>query len=552
MAAPFIWGLFYEFTAYITAVFIMIALVATYVMEHKFQLSINLCSVTLGIFTIAYWLSIIPAIDRGIAILGALKFTVPFLFYILVCQLGDDDRERGIQLIPVSGAVMVLVTAIAWVIPVCRDYLYQAGRMGGCFQYSNVMALYLLIGIIVLGYGSKTNIKMYINSMILIIGILMTGSRTVFFLLLLAFAYLAVTSRQLRWKVLAVTLLMIAAGIVYVALTGDFQNIGRFLTTSLKSSTLLGRVLYDIDGVAVLKDHLWGLGYMGYYILQPMIQTGVYTTMFVHNEWLQIGLDAGIIAMLSFFILIVGNMMSKHISIRNKWILIIIALHMIVDFDLQYLSIFFILILCLEYKNENSGFKIQKEGAIRLSVGFTSLIGIIYGYFAVVGMLYFIGNLYAADQLYPWDSRVKTDLMLASSDVKTADELADEILELDKYSYAAYNIKAVAAMEKMDYEEMIGYKKKGLIITRYSIEEYMDYMVMLNKAIDNSSTEEEVLGYINDLLEIEGVLEEIKEGTHPLAYQIQDQPELELPEKYQQYLEYYKEILMREEKGNEK
>ena len=51
-----------------------------------------------------------------------------------------------------------------------------------------------------------------------------------------------------------------------------------------------------------------GLGYMGYYFLQPSVQSAAYTTKFVHNDFLQIGLDGGMIAMILAVILFIQSM----------------------------------------------------------------------------------------------------------------------------------------------------------------------------------------------------------------------------------------------------
>ena len=43
---------------------------------------------------------------------------------------------------------------------------------------------------------------------------------------------------------------------------------GRFLTTSLHSSTLLGRLLYAQDALPVILRHPFGLGYRSYTYMQ--------------------------------------------------------------------------------------------------------------------------------------------------------------------------------------------------------------------------------------------------------------------------------------------
>ena len=123
----------------------------------------------------------------------------------------------------------------------------------------------------------------------------MTGSRTVFVLGMLMLVVLAFRQKGERIFYLLILAGAVCAGGIYGVLTGNLENIGRFLTISLGESTLQGRFLYWIDGISILKEHIWGLGYRGYCEIQGMYQTGVYKVQFIHNEYLQILLDIGVL-----------------------------------------------------------------------------------------------------------------------------------------------------------------------------------------------------------------------------------------------------------------
>lgn len=538
MIFPFLWGGFHELSAYIMGVVIVIGITVACVNSGRIKYVVNSRSVLLLLYVACYWSVIIVAVDRGVALLGAVKFTVPLLFYVLMMQWEEQRRERVISLIPLSGTIMIVLCLAAGIIPELRDLFYQAGRLGGFFQYSNTMALYFLIGIVIVGFRKCLEKLDYLEAAVLILGIMMTGSRTVFVLMMLVFLYFMAFHKELRKKLLIVTGVLVLAAVLYTALTGDFQNIGRFLSISRKSSTLLGRILYNIDGLQLLMKHPFGLGYMGYSILQPSVQTGVYTTMFVHNDWLQTALDAGITAGIALLILVMCSLFSKSLSGRNKLIIFIMGVHMLFDFDIQYLAIFFILILAMGCEQRKREIRVSKEVGKKVLLGFMMIPGCLYTYCGIVSFLAFIGCQSAADNMYPFDSRIKTDLMLESSSTAEANRLADEIIGLDEYSYAAYNIKAVVALEDADYQEMIRYKRKGLSITKYDIAEYEDYILMLKKAIDNTAGEEQ-REYIQYLLEVNDMLEQVKRETNPIAYQIKDKPELELPKEFQDYIAFF-------------
>ena len=112
-------------------------------------------------------------------------------------------------------------------------------------------------------------------------------------------------------------LVSFAGAFAYVTFTGDFQNIGRFLTSSLNSSTLLGRLLYWQDGIKILMDYPMGCGWRGYSFLQGLYQTGVYEVRYIHNDYLQLMLDGGILPGLLFLILIVKEAFARIRYIRR-------------------------------------------------------------------------------------------------------------------------------------------------------------------------------------------------------------------------------------------
>ena len=103
-------------------------------------------------------------------------------------------------------------------------------------------------------------------------------------LTVLIFLWLCLTRKRLRIPLMLLLAACVAAALLFVAITGNQDTIGRFLTISLESSTLMGRLLYYRDVLPVILKHPFGLGYMGYYYAQGGFQTGVYATKFVHNE----------------------------------------------------------------------------------------------------------------------------------------------------------------------------------------------------------------------------------------------------------------------------
>lgn len=534
MVMPFLWGLFYEFLVFICACLLCIGIANSVQKNKKFIYYKTYTNTAFLLFTIGYWISMFFAVDKGVAFSGVLKFTVPWIFLLFLMQLEKEKREECIKTIPTIAVIMLILSVVASLGEGTRVYFFQARRLGGFFQYSNTMALFFLIGIVLLAFEEKKNQKIWTKMMLLTFGILLTGSRTVFFMMILLFLFMYLREKTIRKKIMGLLGVVFVISSLYVCITGDYQNIGRYLSSSLESSTLLGRMLYNLDGIKLLGSHLGGVGYKGYYILQPLIQTGVYTAMFVHNDWLQIALDAGIITAVAFAVSVIGNIVSKDTSLRNKIVLVAISFHMLLDFDLQYFSIFAVMLFMFPLEKGRKEYNISKVKFLILTVC------ILYGYFAVSYFCCHLGAYEIADKMYPYDSQIKEVCMLSSSTIEEAESKANEVLAMNPYSYAAWNIKAVAELEKGNYTEMIQYKKQGLAITKYDILEYQDYIVLLKKAIDGTQGAEQER-FINDLLCVEGQMMAVLEKTHKLAYRIKDKPELELGQEYKEYIGFYRE-----------
>ena len=117
------------------------------------------------------------------------------------------------------------------------------------------------------------------------------------------------------------------------------QNIGRIFTVFRYSSTWKGRILYDLDALKMIAKYPFGMGYHGYAYVQGRMQTGVYKTLFVHNDWLQAALDLGILPAVLFAAVMLRQLLKGSQSSMQKQILLLIMLHMLVDFDLQFTAI---------------------------------------------------------------------------------------------------------------------------------------------------------------------------------------------------------------------
>ena len=136
----------------------------------------------------------------------------------------------------------------------------------------------------------------------------MTGSRTTFIITTIYIIYLCFRKENKYRKIYGITyaVILILLGI-YVLITKNIETIGRIFTISMDSSTLLGRILYWKDGLNLLLDNILDMDIWDIRIKLYEIQTGMYYTKFVHNDYLQMALDIGIVPLIIFIVFLVKS-----------------------------------------------------------------------------------------------------------------------------------------------------------------------------------------------------------------------------------------------------
>lgn len=334
---PCLWGLFYEFSLFLAGGTCCIFLIRRLKKNRVLYLPTKSgVSLSLAAILLCSFITIFYALDSAMAFVGFLRLSTLALFYFSLLQLNREEKQKCFQMIPLSGAFMGVVSSAAWFFPALKGRFFQAERLGGFFQYSNTFALYLLAGLVILVFQPEMKKSGYALCAFLLAEIFMTGSRSVFLLTAASLIILTVFRRKRLLFLWVSFLLMMLTGLIFSYHTANFQNIGRYLSISTEASTLVGRLLYYRDGLFLLARHPFGLGYLGYFYLQRAIQTGVYTAKFIHNDFLQIALDFGIPALIAFGSAVFVSLTSARTSKLQKFLLALICIHAMVDFDLQY------------------------------------------------------------------------------------------------------------------------------------------------------------------------------------------------------------------------
>ena len=564
---PFLIGTFYDFSVFLVTLIFSGILLGIFIKNKKLKIEINnmfLLSMVLFIFST---LGIFWATDKNDAIIGTLRMLSLVIFSTLLMQCKKEEKEKILNVIPYSGLVMLILSIIIGFIPALRNIVYsESNRITGMFQYSNVFALYLLIGFIIITNKKKKEekvkeakeesvkieknkqklLKKYspiICGIILLIGILMTGSRTTFIITTIYIIYLCFRKENRYRKIYGITyaVILLLLGI-YVLITKNIETIGRIFTISMDSSTLLGRILYWKDGLNLLLENIFGYGYMGYSYKIYEIQTGMYYTKFVHNDYLQIALDIGIIPLVIFIIFLVKSLFSKNNSKLNKIILIAIIIHMFLEFDLQFMIIFYILLICLEEKSYK-GYEIEKSITSYLTIGIVILV---YGYYGVACFMNYIKQDKIAINMLGNFTEAKINVMNSTENINTANRLADEILENNKYAYQAYGIKAIYYLQNNEFDKMIEMKKKEIALDKYNPQVYEDYVLYLSQVLEKYAKEqndEEIIKYSKYVFEVENMIQDVKNKTDKITEKLQDSSKIELSEETLNYINNIKEII---------
>ena len=529
-------GGFNEYVGCVLSAIISVLLIVKIAQNRNLVVNINITSLSIAVITLLYLISCFYAIDSGMAFVGFLKF-LPVLLYMLLFLQDKGIKERLIALLPYVALALGVLSLVLMYIPITKDYFTVSERMAGFLQYPNTFALFLLVGELTALSKEKLKPIDIISALLLIILLLFTGSRAVFILAVFSNVLIIFFRKGRKNKIILCTVLaaLVLAVLLLLPLLKSNEIFSRYFTISFGESTFVGRLLYYADAFPVILRHPFGLGYMGYYYVQQSIQTGVYSVMFIHNDFLQLLLDVGWIPCLLFVVGIIKSFFRKGNSAGKRIILLTVFLHCLFDFDLQFISMFFILLLFLNY-NDGKQLELKKGAVFVFSFVITGLLSL---YFAVALGLAHFGFNQAADSMFPGNTQNKVDLLIAEDDIVTQNEIADRIISQNEYVQIAYSAKARYAFSQGDFESLISYKNKIFQIAPFSYDEYEDYCYMLIQGIqlykqagDEYSTEV----CEQQLLKTADRLDRLDDKLSNLGRKIVDQPKTDLPDDIVKYI----------------
>lgn len=488
-------------------------------------------------------------VDRGQAWFGFVKFVPLPLFSLALRQVLPQHRRYLWNAIPAGSMLMTVISLILWCVPAARDFIQVNGRLAGFFQYPNTYAIYLLCGLLTIAEkgDAKTSAAgadvlcfpiryPWVCCLVLVTGMLLSGSRTA-----LALAVLAAAALLLRDKLKRKAALPILAGgvilfLLLLSMSGNGPVLKRFLILPTQSSTFLGRLLYAKDALPVIIRHPLGLGYNGYYYLQGSFQTGVYATRHVHNELLQLLLDAGWLPAVLFVMAIWKTI--RVLSWHKRLLLLVLLAHSLFDFDFQFLSMGFILALLLTEGGSKADGK-QRHRGVAWKLLATVLAAVCL-WVGTADILAYLKRPELSVRVFPMHTESRLQLLTQAKTPEEMERIAHRILQDNGSAALAYDALANAAYAEGDAGAMSVWKRQAIALARYDIERYEEYFERLyifwQMYLEAGMAES--AAYCRDrMLEIPDMLRQVKEGSSPLAWRIYEKPELKLSEATRRQLE---------------
>lgn len=540
-----LFGGFYDFSISATAVCVVAEILFHYYKKKPVYQKKKNCILWIPVLLVI-WSAIVSfwALDVSENILGILRGVVILLWMYRCFLMEEDEKQRCFDITPYLGAGMVLIGLISLIHEGLASHFWQARRLGGFFQYSNTCALFFLLGIVILvqkihvkekvspeksgisvrGIFDRTNVMTAAVLALLVAGVFLTGSRSVLLLLLVWGAYQSLKVKKMRIPFAAAVLVCLGAAYFYGRIAGDAQNIARIFTLFRSNSTILGRVLYNIDALSIAKSHPFGLGYMGYYYIQPAVQTGVYTTRFVHNDILQLLVDYGFAALAAGVFYLGYQLIKGKQSTQKKELLTLILAASLVDFHLQYMSMFMFLVLCLDLGEKD---RLKKQKELRENYIFCGAACAVFAYFTIAFGAHYMGNNDITLALFPGHTQAQVEELNACTDKEQAVLLADEILSHNEYVSEAYHVKVYAAAMDGEFAHAMEYMDKSLAIRRYDVEIYRAYDELLGDMVELCDDKENKVRLKEYKEGLQERLAGLEGETHPIAFKLRDIPVFE-------------------------
>lgn len=541
---PFFVGGYYVFYTAAVAVILTVGLLFYFFVANKVKISRSFTGLVMAFIALMYLLTGFWAVDKSMFIHGFLKIFTVILFMLSVWQLDGDDKDGLLNCVPIGAASMTVITGICGFFDFGKSLFYDSlDDLHGAFEYANAFAVYLLAAVIVLIFN---NWKWYAKlpcAAVCIWGIYKSNSRAVWLvgagiLLLIALRFIC---KRLKTKkaisaFFACAFLAVVVAMIIMYKIGYIDKIINYLNTD---GSLNERYLYYSDALRYILKHPFGKGAYAFYFAQPQFQSAYYYAIDVHCDLLQIAIEAGILPALLFAAVIIKQLLSKNNSVMQKFVIGALFLHSLVDYDLQFTVLFFILVLCFEYDN-------YKTAEIKGKLIPIVLASVIIAFNAIIGMsayYNFIGKHDKSVYLYKNTTSLLI-LMQSTNEQQAGYDYAKTILSLNDNIFEANNTLSGIYAANNRYDEAI--EQMELVLdkdprTMSHYEAYIDLLVDAIKYYDERGEEEQSLSCKQKIVGVNGRISELKKNTSQRGILYGRKQRFRIGKKYKSLIKQYKQ-----------
>jgi len=440
-------------------------------LPYKIKLDFNL--ICLGCMLILAVVSFfLKSIDKYESFVDLQKYIVLFLSYFAFINMRKvDSVEKGfyIGIFITMLCGLLGVTGIELFSPMITE---KGQRLQSFLQYANTTALFMGSGVFLsIDRLFKTKKYKYILfSCLFAISLFLTQSRITFITFICVFLLYVLLSLHKKYR-------LILCGVLFASVLIILCVGGRIARISLFEPTLVERVITYFDAIkAIVLKPIFGIGLGNWQYLSFSFQSAPYQVKYIHNLYLQVALDAGIIAALAMFIVVASNII-KNFKKKNIYyyifIFVVLQSAFEVNFNYGIFDMFFALLLVLINKNNpeqqneyqvniTKTIKYLKNTVTVCCIAYLCLLGIAETFVTLGNYAMKQGQLIRAESLYQnsytINSHNNTVLFKLAQTERNPDKAIaylENSLQKNPYQFMAKNSLIEGYLYRGDYNEAI-------------------------------------------------------------------------------------------------
>ena len=538
---PFFVGGYYVFYSAAVGIVLLIALLVHIFKTKSIKYSKSFTFFVLLFMSVMYFLTKFWAVDKSMSIHGFVKFFTAFLFTLAIIQISREERQQLLYSVPITAVIMTVFTELMGFTEFGRNRFYDnIGDLHGAFEYANAFAIYLLIAFII---ALCSNIKIPFKLVTIVVcayGIYKSNSRAVWMisavmlvLIVLCYVFKNVSKSTRKLIVILIFLFGVLSFIILYRF-GIVEKVFNYINTD---GSFNERYLYYTDTLRYILKHPFGKGAYAFYFAQSKFQSAYYYAIDVHCDLLQYAIEIGVIPALLFAVVVVKQLFSKQTSLLQKLVMTAIMLHSLFDYDLQFISILFVLLLCFDYPNIQ-----EKEVDSKLiPTVIVSVFAVLYVVIGLSAFCNYIGD-HQKSVYYYKNTPSLIILMQSTNDKQSAYVIAQEILKRNDSVYEPNNVMANIYSADNKYGKAI--KQMELVIekdprTMQHYRDYIDLLVKANKYYEERGETEKSQNCKNKIASVDDMIMELKENTATRGILYGRKQNFEIGKKYKKIIKKF-------------